>query len=324
VGGLVLTDSFGREHRDLRVSLTDRCPLRCTYCMPAEGLAWSEDLLTADEIIRVVGVATTLGITEIRLTGGEPLLRRDILAIAQAIDVPNLSLTTNGLGLARIASALKDVGVQRVNVSLDTLRPETFRTISRRDGLPAVLDGIRAARDAGLHPVKINTVLVRGVNDDEVMDLVAWARTEGLELRFIEHMPLGADHTWDRAEMVSADEVLAVLSACFTLTPVDARGSAPAETWLLDGSGPPVGVIASVSRPFCGDCDRLRLTADGQVRSCLFAHQEDDLRSLLRSGCTDEQIAEVFRRSVSRKGAGHGIGLPTFVPPERTMSAIGG
>jgi cyclic pyranopterin phosphate synthase len=319
-----LVDGFGRVHRDLRVSLTDKCQLRCTYCMPEEGLPWAKDVLSAEEIARVVRVATTLGITEVRLTGGEPLLRRDLLTVVEAIDVPDLSLTTNGMGLARLAAELKAAGLHRVNISLDTLRADRFRTIARRDGLPAVLDGVQAAQDHGLGPVKINTVLVRGVNDDEVLDLVAWARERDLELRFIEHMPLGPSGAWDRTEMVTADEVMAVLTGAYDVTPVGHRESAPAERFLLDGTGPAVGVIASVTRPFCGDCDRLRLTADGQLRSCLFAHTEDDLRPLLRAGGTDEDLAGAMVSSVARKGAGHGIGLPEFRPPDRTMSAIGG
>lgn len=320
----MLTDSFGRVHRDLRVSLTDRCQLRCTYCMPEEGLPWAKDVLSAAEIARVIRVAVGEGITEVRLTGGEPLLRRDLLDIVEAIDVPDLSLTTNGMGLARIAGDLVRAGLQRVNVSVDTLRADRFRELTRRDGHAAVLDGVRAAQDAGLAPVKINTVLMRGVNDDEVLDLVAWARAEDLELRFIEHMPLGPVGSWDRSEMVTAEEILAVLREAYELTPVGARESAPAELWRLDGSGPPVGVIASVTRPFCSDCDRLRLTADGNLRSCLFARDEDDLRPLLRGGCTDDDLVAFLHRVVASKGPGHGIGLPGFEQPARTMSEIGG
>ncbi|MCU1596242.1 MAG: Molybdenum cofactor biosynthesis protein MoaA [Frankiales bacterium] len=320
----MLIDGFGRVHRDLRVSLTDRCQLRCTYCMPAEGLEWSKDLLTAEEIIRVVRAAVSEGIEEVRLTGGEPLLRRDLLDIVSAIDVPALSLTTNGMGLARLAEDLKRAGLQRVNISVDTLRPERFLSLTRRGGLPAVLAGVEAAVAAGLQPVKVNTVLMRGVNDDEVLPLVAWARELGVELRFIEHMPLGPAGAWDRADLVTAEEVLEVLGSAYDVLGVDGRESSPAELWQLDGTGPHVGVIASVTRPFCGDCDRLRLTADGNVRSCLFARDEDDIKPLLRSGGSPQDLAAFLRDTVSRKGAGHGIGLPTFVQPTRTMSEIGG
>jgi cyclic pyranopterin phosphate synthase len=320
----MLIDSFGRVHRDLRVSLTDRCQLRCTYCMPEEGLPWAKDVLSADETARVVRVAVREGIREVRLTGGEPLLRRDLLDVVAQIDVPDLSLTTNGMGLARLADDLRAAGLQRVNVSVDTLRPDRFRMLTRRDGLPAVLDGVTAAKAAGLLPVKINTVLMRGVNDDEVLDLVAWARVEDVELRFIEHMPLGPDGAWSRDDIVTADEVLATLRAAYDVTPVGQRESAPAELWRLDGDGPAVGVIASVTQPFCGDCDRLRLTADGHLRACLFSRDEDDLRPLLRSDASDEDLAAKLHAVVASKGAGHGIGLPGFVPPPRTMSEIGG
>ena len=320
----MLTDSFGRVHRDLRVSLTDRCQLRCTYCMPEEGLTWARDVLTADEIARVIRVAVAEGITEVRLTGGEPLLRRDLLDIVQAIDVPDLSLTTNGMGLARLAPDLKEAGLQRVNISVDTLRPDRFRMLTRRDGHAAVLEGVRAAKAAGLLPVKVNTVLMRSVNDDEVLDLVAWARAEDVELRFIEHMPLGPDGAWDRADVVTAEEVLARLRTAYQVEPVGHREHAPAELFSLDGSGPHVGVIASVTQPFCGDCDRLRLTADGHLRACLFSRDEDDLRPVLRGGASDEDLAAKLRAVVAGKGAGHGIGLPGFVPPARTMSEIGG
>ncbi|MDX6266017.1 MAG: 3,8-cyclase [Frankiales bacterium] len=320
----MLIDSFGREHRDLRVSLTDRCQLRCTYCMPEEGLQWAKDVLSADETARVVRVAVREGIREVRLTGGEPLLRRDLLDVVAQIDVPDLSLTTNGMGLARLARDLRSAGLQRVNVSVDTLRPDRFRMLTRRDGLAAVLDGVTAAKEAGLLPVKVNTVLMRGVNDDEVLDLVTWARAEDVELRFIEHMPLGPDGAWSREDIVTADEVLAVLRSAYEVTPVGQRESAPAELWRLDGHGPAVGVIASVTQPFCGDCDRLRLTADGHLRACLFSRDEDDLRPLLRSDASDDELAAKLHAVVASKGAGHGIGLPGFVPPPRTMSEIGG
>lgn len=319
-----LVDSFGRVHRDLRISLTDRCQLRCTYCMPEQGLPWAPDVLTAHEIARVVDAATAVGITEVRLTGGEPLLRRDLVSIVDSLDVPDVSLTTNGMGLARVAADLKSAGLTRVNISLDTLRPDRFRQIARRNGHNAVLDGIQTALSVGLAPVKINTVLIRGINDDEILDLARWARDLDVELRFLEHMPLGADGPWDRAGLVTAEEVLDVLGEAFAVTPVGQRGSAPAERFVLDGSGPPVGVIGSVTRPFCGDCDRLRLTADGHLRSCLFTHQEDDLKPLLRGTGSHRDLISALRRCVERKAAGHGIGMPGFRPPERSMSAIGG
>lgn len=329
-----LVDGFGRIHRDLRVSLTDRCNLRCTYCMPAEGLPWipSEELLTVDELVRVIEVGTRLGIREVRLTGGEPLLRPDIVDLVRRICSlparPEVSLTTNGLALARLAQPLADAGLTRVNVSLDTLRPERFTTIARRDRLSDVLAGLRAARAAGLAPVKVNAVLLRGVNDDEAVDLVRFALDAGLEMRFIEQMPLDAQGRWRRADMVTADEILTSLRSAFTLTPLGDRQSAPAERWCADGRTPPIGVIASVTRPFCSDCDRLRLTADGQLRACLFARGETDLRTLIRSGGDNETIVaavtSAFEMATAGKQAGHGIGEPSFVQPDRPMSAIGG
>jgi cyclic pyranopterin phosphate synthase len=328
----VLVDTFGRVATDLRVSLTDRCNLRCTYCMPPEGLDWlpGPDLLTDDEVVRLVGVAVAEGVTEVRFTGGEPLLRRGLVDLvrrtAELSPRPRLSVTTNGIGLAKVAAALKDAGLDRVNVSLDTLDQERFRTLARRDRLADVLAGLAAAADAGLTPVKVNAVLLRGVNDDEAAPLLRWALGEGYALRFIEQMPLDAQHGWDRATMVTADEILAALQEEFTLTPVgaDARGSAPAEEWLVDGGPATVGVIASVTRPFCGSCDRVRLTADGQLRNCLFAREESDLRTAMRAGADDEELARRMRASLAAKLPGHGIDDPGFLQPARPMSAIGG
>jgi cyclic pyranopterin phosphate synthase len=322
----MLIDSFGREHRDLRVSLTDRCQLRCTYCMPEEGLQWAKDVLSADETARVVRVAVREGIREVRLTGGEPLLRRDLLDVVAQIDVPDLSLTTNGMGLARLARDLRSAGLQRVNVSVDTLRPDRFRMLTRRDGLAAVLDGVTAAKEAGLLPVKVNTVLMRGVNDDEAPELLQWAVDNEYELRFIEQMPLDAQHGWQRSDMVTAEEILDSLRTRFDLAPEpdEARGHAPAERWLVDGGPVRVGVIASVTRPFCRACDRTRLTADGQVRNCLFAREESDLRAALRSGASDAEIAELWKLAMWGKKAGSGLDDPTFLQHERPMSAIGG
>ncbi|AXO38507.1 GTP 3',8-cyclase MoaA [Micromonospora chalcea] len=328
----VLADRYGRVARDLRVSLTDKCNLRCTYCMPAEGLPWlsGPQLLSDDEIVRLVGVAVTrLGITEVRFTGGEPLIRPGLPGIVAAVAAltprPRISLTTNGIGLARMAPALRDAGLDRVNVSLDTLDRDRFTALTRRDRLADVLAGLAGAADAGLTPVKINSVLMRGTNDDEAPELLRFALAHGYELRFIEQMPLDAQHGWDRSTMVTADEILASLQAAFALTPDPSeRGAAPAETWLVDGGPARVGVIASVTRPFCGDCDRTRLTADGQVRNCLFATEESDLRGALRDGADDEELARRWRAAMWAKRAGHGIDDPTFLQPARSMSAIGG
>jgi cyclic pyranopterin phosphate synthase len=329
----LLADSYGRIATDLRISLTDRCNLRCAYCMPPEGLDWlpSPTLLTDDEVVRLARIGVErLGITEIRYTGGEPLLRRglpDIVARTAALRPrPEISLTTNGIGLGRLAGALAEGGLDRINVSLDTLRPEVFRSLARRDRLNDVLTGLAAAAGAGLTPVKVNTVLMRGVNEDEAVALLRFCLANGYELRFIEQMPLDAQDGWRRVEMVTADEILAALSAEFTLTPDEerVRGSAPAETFFVDGGPARVGVIGSVTRPFCGDCDRVRLTADGQVRNCLFARTESNLRDPMRSGASDDDLAGIWRRAVAAKLPGHGINEPGFLQPTRPMSAIGG
>ncbi|MEU3493492.1 GTP 3',8-cyclase MoaA [Kitasatospora cineracea] len=329
----MLLDTYGRQAVDLRVSLTDRCNLRCTYCMPEEGLNWlgKPELLTDEEIVRLVGLAVgTLGVREVRFTGGEPLLRPGLVAIIAACAAleprPEISLTTNGIGLARIAPALRDAGVDRVNVSLDTLDPDTFARLTRRKRHQDVLDGLAAAEAAGLRPVKLNAVLMRGVNDGEAADLLAWAIEHRYQLRFIEQMPLDAQHGWDRTRMVTAEEILELLRTRFELTPepAAARGAAPAERWLVDGGPATVGVIASVTRPFCRACDRTRLTADGQVRNCLFATGETDLRGALRSGAGDAELAELWRAAMWGKKAGAGIDRPEFLQPERPMSAIGG
>jgi cyclic pyranopterin phosphate synthase len=329
----LLADSYGRIATDLRVSLTDRCNLRCSYCMPPEGLDWlpAPTLLTDDEVVRLARIGVErLGITEIRFTGGEPLLRRglpDIVARTAALRPrPEISLTTNGIGLARLAAPLKEAGLDRINVSLDTLRPEVFRTLAKRDRLGDVLAGLAGAAGAGLVPVKVNTVLMRGVNDDEAAPLLRFCLERGYQLRFIEQMPLDAQHGWRREDMITADEILVALSAEFSLTPDDerARGSAPAETFLVDGGPARVGIIGSVTRPFCGACDRVRLTADGQVRNCLFARTESNLRDPMRSGAGDEELAGIWRRAVATKLPGHGINEPGFLQPARPMSAIGG
>jgi cyclic pyranopterin phosphate synthase len=329
----VLADSFGRVATDLRVSLTDRCNLRCSYCMPPEGLDWlpGPDQLTDDELAKLLAIATgQLGITEVRFTGGEPLLRRglvDIVARTAALRPrPEISLTTNGIGLARLAGPLREAGLDRINVSLDTLDAQVFQVIAKRDRLTDVLAGLAAAAAAGLTPVKVNAVLLRGVNDHEAASLLRFCLDHGYQMRFIEQMPLDPQHGWRREDMVTADEILAMLSASFSLTPDDPakRGSAPAETFLIDGGPARVGVIGSVTRPFCAACDRVRLTADGQVRNCLFATQESDLRTPLRAGADDETIAQAWRRAVASKLPGHGINDPGFLQPARPMSAIGG
>jgi cyclic pyranopterin phosphate synthase len=332
-----LTDRFGRVATDLRVSLTDRCNLRCTYCMPEEGLAWlpQNEQLTDDEVVRLVRIGVEmLDIKDVRFTGGEPLIRRGLVSmiaeVAQLSPRPQIMVTTNGIGLERLAGALRDAGLDRINVSLDTLDPSRFQALTRRDRHADVLRGLRAAASAGLTPVKINTVLMRGVNDDEAPELLRFALENGYQLRFIEQMPLDAQHQWDRHEMVTAEEILAALGT-FDLRPdTVSRGTAPAETWLvpgyLDAAGQParVGVIGSVTRPFCGDCDRTRLTADGQVRNCLFATEESDLRKLLRNGADDDEIASAWQTAMLGKRPGHGIDDPTFLQPARPMSAIGG
>lgn len=328
-----LTDSYGRTATDLRVSLTDRCNLRCSYCMPAEGLDWlpKPELLSDDELVRLVRLAVTqLGITEVRFTGGEPLLRRGLPGIVEAVAAlqprPEISLTTNGIGLDRLAEPLQAAGLDRINVSLDTLSPDTFMELSRRDRLADVLAGLAAAAAAGLTPVKVNAVLMRGVNENEAPALLRFALDHGYQLRFIEQMPLDAQHGWRRDEMVTADEILATLSTQFSLAPDDAalRGSAPAETFLVDGGPQTVGIIGSVTRPFCGSCDRIRLTADGQLRNCLFARAENDLRTPLRAGATDEELVTQWQRCIQAKLPGHGINDPGFLQPARPMSAIGG
>jgi len=337
-GGLV--DSFGRVATDLRISLTDKCSLRCTYCMPAEGLPWlrKSELLTDDEIVRLAGAFVSLGVTSIRLTGGEPLLHPTLPAVVARLAAlrprPELSLTTNGIGLVGVAPELVQAGLNRVNVSIDTLDRERFRELARRDRLPDVLAGVAAAAAAGLHPVKVNAVLMRGSNAGEAPDLLGWALRHGYEMRFIEHMPLDAQHAWTRDAMVTADEMLTLLDD-YVLRPIGhgADGSAPAEEFeVLDGPSAAewaarpgrLGVIASVTRPFCRDCDRLRLTADGQLRTCLFARTETDLRGPLRDGADDGELGRLIRIAVAGKQAGHGIDAADFVQPDRPMSAIGG
>ncbi len=327
-----LVDRFGRTATDLRVSLTDRCNLRCSYCMPAEGLEWlpTDEVLTDDEVVRLIDIAVHhLGVREVRFTGGEPLVRRglvDIVRRTTALDPrPETSITTNALGLERTAVALAAAGLDRVNVSLDTIRREDFLTITRRDRFDDVVAGLEAAAAAGLGPVKVNAVLLRGINDGQAPELLRWCIERGYELRFIEQMPLDAQHGWRRDTMITAEEIFASLEPAFDLTPAEEpRGSAPAELFLVDGGPATVGVIASVTRPFCGDCDRVRLTADGQVRNCLFAREESDLRGALRDGASDQELADRWRVAMLGKRPGHGIDDVSFLQPSRSMSAIGG
>ena len=329
-----LIDTYGRGHRDMRVSLTDRCNLRCTYCMPHDFAAWlpSKDLLSTDELIEIIEVAVSQGIDEIRLTGGEPMLRPDIVEIVSRIssikNAPKLSMTTNGLVLAKLAKPLVDAGLRRINISLDTLDREVFKKMTHRDRIDDVFAGIAAAKEAGLLPVKINTVLLRGVNDGEAVSLLKWALAEDLNLRFIEQMPLDAGGIWNREQLITADDIFAQLSEHYELTPVEYRGSAPAEEFLINGGPATVGIIGSVSRPFCGACDRIRITSDGQLRSCLFSMTETDLRSILRSDLSQSEKTEAliskFHSTVKAKLPGHGINDPSFIQPTRPMSAIGG
>jgi cyclic pyranopterin phosphate synthase len=331
-----LRDTFGRVASDLRISLTDRCNLRCSYCMPAEGLDWlpSRQLLRPDELGRLMHIAVTrLGVTGVRFTGGEPLLARHleevIAAAAGLLPRPEISLTTNGVGLERRAVALAEAGLDRVNVSLDSVDPVRFAAITRRDRLADVLAGLLAAKEAGLAPVKVNAVLDPDTGRDDVVELLRFCLQHGYQLRVIEQMPLDAGHQWRRDAALSADDVLAALRPHFRLRPDPApRGSAPAELWLVDtGANTPAGnfgVIASVSHAFCATCDRTRLTADGQIRSCLFSTEETDLRGLLRGGADDDAIEAAWRAAMWAKPAGHGINDPDFVQPDRPMSSIGG
>ncbi|MGO2751605.1 MAG: GTP 3',8-cyclase MoaA [Pseudoclavibacter sp.] len=349
-----LVDTHGRVHRDLRISLTDKCSLRCTYCMPAEGNEFLEkdSILTTDQIVRLAQLAATSGITTFRLTGGEPLLRRDVVEIVQrisAIEGPTgrvqVAMTTNGILLPRLLPQLIDAGLDRLNISIDTLRRDRFASLTRRDKLDEVLVGIRAAQASSLRPLKLNAVAMRGVNDDEIVELVEFAMEHDAQMRFIEQMPLDAGHTWDRAQMVTREELLDSLGARFSLEPVPGRGGAPAERWTIDGGPHTVGVIASVTAPFCGNCDRLRLTADGQLRNCLFSTSEYDLMPILRADASfaadgdvaararhssgnwsDAELAvdSMLRSCIHNKLPGHAINDPSFLQPSRGMNAIGG
>jgi GTP 3',8-cyclase len=344
-----LVDRYGRRATDMRLSLTDKCNLRCTYCMPAEGLEWlaKQAVMSAEEIVRIVRIGVEqLGVRELRLTGGEPLVRHDLVDIIAALrsNHPSLpiSMTTNGVGLAKKAAGLKAAGLTRINVSLDSLHEETFTQLTRRPFLNQVLAGVDAAWAAGLGPVKLNAVLMRGINDAEAPSLLAWALGRGYELRFIEQMPLDADHGWTRRNMITAAEIRGLLSTDFVLSADPrARDGAPAERFEVrrrvagsaDGAAGPVlgtvGIIASVTEPFCSDCRRTRITAEGKIMSCLFSREEFDLLGLLRSGATDDALAQRWQDAMWIKPKAHGmdhVGLdaPDFVQPDRSMSAIGG
>jgi cyclic pyranopterin phosphate synthase len=337
-----LIDPYGRTVRDLRISITDRCNFRCTYCMPEEGMKWlpRDEVLTYEELARVAGICVShFGVDGIRLTGGEPTMRAHLPILVQklaVLQVPadasspragkpiDLAITTNGATLRLIAQELRNAGLARINISLDTLKKDRFFEMTRRDELEHVLDGIDAAIDAGFSPVKINAVVQRGINDDEIVDLATFGRDKGIEVRFIEFMPLDASGTWDNAQVFSQEKIVAAISKVYPLELMPARGAAPADRWrYLDGKGT-VGVIPTVTKPFCGDCDRVRLTADGQFRTCLFATNEFDLRVMLRNGADDDAIAAEIKRAVGTKWAGHNIGNVTFVRPRRSMSQIGG
>ena len=327
-----LIDPFDRVVRDLRISVTDRCNFRCTYCMPEEGMDWlpRQEILTFEEIERVARLCVErFGFTGIRLTGGEPTVRSHLPVLVEKLAGlgVDLAMTTNGATLPLMAADLKRAGLQRINISLDSLQRERFLALTKRDRLDEVLAGIDAAIAAGFDPVKVNVVLMRGVNDDEILDFARFGRAKGVGIRFIEWMPLDAQGAWNNETVVTYDEVLRVLQSEFELEPLAVRGSQPAERFrYLDGggNGSEIGVIASVTRSFCGDCDRVRLTAEGEFRNCLFAVRETDLRELLRGGASDDEVAEAIKADVAQKWAGHSIGQVTFIKPPRSMSQIGG
>jgi len=337
-----LVDPFGRTIRDLRISVTDRCNFRCTYCMPEEGMVWlpRSEVLTFEEIERLARLfVERFEVDGLRLTGGEPTVRAHLPVLVEklaklrvpsastskfAARAPEISVTTNGATFRLVAEELRRAGLDRVNISLDTLRADRFIEMTRRDELARVLDGIEAAKEAGFAPVKINAVVQRGVNDDEIVDLATFGRERDVEVRFIEYMPLDASGHWVNEQVVTQDEIVAAIDGVYPLERMPARGAAPADRWrYLDGHGT-VGVIPSVSKPFCGDCDRVRITADGQFRTCLFATTEFDLRKLMRSGADDDAVAAEIQRAVGTKWAGHQINQVSFTRPQRTMSQIGG
>lgn len=326
-----LIDTFGRVHNNLRISVTDRCNLRCVYCMPEDVTFLDKgELLTFEEIARFVRVAAPLGVNKLRLTGGEPLLRKDLFRLAEMLrDIPgidDIGLTTNGLLLAQQAEALFQSGVHRINLSLDTLDPQRFEQLSRRSGLDLVLRGIDRAQQAGFDRIKINAVIIRGINDMDVVPLARFGREQGLEMRYIEYMPIGAE-SWERKKCYFAHEIIDQLEEAFgPLLPADDYDPRnPAMEFKYSDSIGRIGMIASVSRPFCKSCNRIRLTADGKLRHCLFALEEDDVKPLLRANVVDEAaLTDVIRRNVASKWEGHEINTAKFVKPSRTMHAIGG
>ena len=327
-----LRDTFGRVADDLRISVTDRCNFRCIYCMPAAGMAWlpRDEILSFEEIVRLTRIMVEeCGVRTIRFTGGEPLVRKDLeRLIAMVRDIApglDLAMTTNGILLGEKAQALRDAGLRRLNVSLDTLHSDRFRTMARRDGLARVLDGLRAARAAGFDPIKLNMVVMRGHNEDEVVDFARLARTEGYEVRFIEFMPLDADGIWKPETVVASREIIEAIDREYPLQPVVSERPAPATRFRFrDGSQGGIGVIASVSDAFCKVCNRIRLTAEGHIRTCLFSLQEHDVKVLLRGGASDAEIRGFVVAAVWQKEEGHKIGEADFVRPEKSMSQIGG
>lgn len=326
-----LVDRFGRVHTDLRISVTDRCNLRCTYCMPEEvEFQPRDELLSFEEIARFARIVARLGVNKLRLTGGEPLLRRDLPTLAAMLvntpGIHDVAITTNGVLLANQAQALFDAGIRRLNISLDALEAKTFQVIARRDALDQVIAGIEAARSTGFHPIKINAVAMAGVSESQIVRLARFCRDRDLELRFIEYMPLEADAVWERRDVLDAKTILSMLADAGMPTVPAHRDdpSAPAVDYdYLDGKGR-IGVIASVSEPFCGSCNRIRITADGKLRNCLFALDEIDFKGRLRGGADDDEIADLVRGSVADKWAGHQINTVGFIRPERTMHTIGG
>lgn len=325
-----LVDAFGRVADDLRVSVTDRCNFRCTYCMPAEGLTWlpRDELLTFEELARVVGLFVHLGVRSLKVTGGEPTVRADLPVLVrmlrEAAPEADLSMTTNGVLLDRLAAGLAEAGLDRVTVSLDSLLRHRFEEMTRRDALERVFAGIRAAEEHGLTPVRINCVVIGGTNDGEVVDFARWSRETGHVVRFIEYMPLDAQHAWERAKVVPSARLLEAIDAAYPLESVGPDHEPATSYRFADGEPGGIGVISSVTEPFCDTCNRLRLTAEGQVRACLFALEETDLREPLRSGASDAELEALIRETVRRKWSGHRIDHPDFVRPERSMSAIGG
>jgi cyclic pyranopterin phosphate synthase len=325
-----LVDTFGRVADDLRVSVTDRCNFRCTYCMPAEGLAWlpKREILTFEELTRLLGLFVRLGVRSVKVTGGEPTVRADLptlirmfRSVAPGVD---LSMTTNGVLLDRLAGPLAEAGLDRVTVSLDSLLRHRFEEMTRRDALDRVLAGIRAAERAGLTPIKVNCVVIGGTNDGEVVDFAAWSREHDIAVRFIEYMPLDAEHAWERAKVVPSARILESIHDVYPLVPVGPDQEPASSYRFADGAPGGIGAIASVTEPFCASCNRLRITAEGEVRACLFALEETDLRGPLRAGASDEELEALVRTNVWRKWSGHRINHPDFVQPERSMSAIGG